>query len=51
MMQLTKIIVELYRNFDLTLEFPDKEWTVSGGWLTRQSDMEMIIAKREGVPI
>lgn len=46
MMQLTKIIVELYRNFDITLESPDKEWVVSGGWLTRQTEMEMILTKR-----
>ncbi|KAI0865193.1 cytochrome P450 oxidoreductase [Xylaria cubensis] len=46
MMQLTKIIVELYRNYDIMLAQPEKEWKVSGGWLTRQSDMPMIIGKR-----
>ncbi|KAI3321861.1 cytochrome P450 [Xylariaceae sp. AK1471] len=46
MMQLTKIIVELYRNFQITLANPDKEWKVSGGWLTRQSEMDMILTKR-----
>ncbi|KAI0096639.1 cytochrome P450 oxidoreductase [Nemania sp. FL0031] len=46
MMQLTKIIVELYRNFDIMLAHPEKEWKVSGGWLTRQTDMDMIIGKR-----
>ncbi|KAI1097219.1 cytochrome P450 [Jackrogersella minutella] len=46
MMQLTKIIVELYRNFDIKLANPDKEWTVSGGWLTRQTDMETVLTKR-----
>ncbi|KAI0469329.1 cytochrome P450 [Xylaria cf. heliscus] len=46
MMQLTKIIVELYRNFQITLADPGKEWKVSGGWLTRQTDMDMILAKR-----
>jgi cytochrome P450 len=46
MMQLTKIIVELYRNFDIKLADPDKEWTVSGGWLTRQSNMEAVLTKR-----
>ncbi|CAN8104061.1 unnamed protein product [Discula destructiva] len=47
MMQLTKIIVELYRNFHITLENPEKDWTVSGGWLTRQSDMGMILTTRK----
>ncbi|KAI1495958.1 cytochrome P450 [Biscogniauxia marginata] len=46
MMQLTKIIVELYRNFDITLVNPDKEWRVSGGWLTRQTEMDMFLTKR-----
>ncbi|KAI1751875.1 cytochrome P450 [Xylaria castorea] len=46
MMQLTKIIVELYRNFEITLAQPDKEWKISGGWLTRQTEMDMILTKR-----
>ncbi|KAI1138397.1 cytochrome P450 [Hypoxylon sp. FL0543] len=46
MMQLTKIIVELYRNFDIKLANPDKDWTVSGGWLTRQTEMGMVLTKR-----
>jgi hypothetical protein len=46
MMQLTKIIVELYRNFDIKLANPDKEWVVSGGWLTRQTEMDMVLIKR-----
>lgn len=49
MMQLTKIIVELYRNFEITLANPDKDWTVSGGWLTRQSDMDVVLTKRSTV--
>ncbi|CRG87516.1 hypothetical protein PISL3812_04534 [Talaromyces islandicus] len=47
MMQLTKIVVELYRNFDILLANPDKEWTVSGGWLTRQSEMDMVLKRRK----
>ncbi|KAI1288713.1 cytochrome P450 [Xylaria venustula] len=46
MMQLTKIIVELYRNFEITLANPDKEWKVSGGWLTRQTGMDVVLTKR-----
>ncbi|XDG03462.1 hypothetical protein ABKA04_003077 [Annulohypoxylon sp. FPYF3050] len=46
MMQLTKIIVELYRNFDINLANADKEWTVSGGWLTRQTHMDIVLSKR-----
>ncbi|KAI0192472.1 cytochrome P450 oxidoreductase [Astrocystis sublimbata] len=46
MMQLTKIITELYRHYDIMLAHPEREWKVSGGWLTRQSDMDMIIGKK-----
>ncbi|KAI0010206.1 cytochrome P450 [Xylariaceae sp. FL0662B] len=46
MMQLTKIIVELYRNFNIKLTNPDKDWNVSGGWLTRQTEMGMTLTKR-----
>ncbi|KAI8946322.1 cytochrome P450, partial [Xylaria longipes] len=49
MMQLTKIIVELYRNFEIALVDPNKDWTVSGGWLTRQSDMDVVLSKRAAV--
>ncbi|KAI1173081.1 cytochrome P450 [Nemania sp. FL0916] len=47
MMQLTKIIVELYQNFQITLVNPDKTWKVSGGWLTRQTDMDVVLTKRD----
>ncbi|TRX98040.1 hypothetical protein FHL15_001250 [Xylaria flabelliformis] len=49
MMQLTKIIVELYRNFEITLVNPEKDWKVSGGWLTRQSDMDVVLTKRPAI--
>jgi hypothetical protein len=51
MMQLMKIIVEIYRNFDVKLADPKKEWRVSGGWLTRQTDMNMILEKRLDISI
>ncbi|KAM3081914.1 hypothetical protein ACMFMG_004378 [Clarireedia jacksonii] len=43
MMQIAPVIVELYRNFDIKLADPGKEWHVSGGWLTRQTEMDMIL--------
>ncbi|KAI1811398.1 cytochrome P450 [Poronia punctata] len=46
MMQLTKIIAELYRNFQITLVKPDSDWKVTGGWLTRQTEMDAILTKR-----
>lgn len=46
MMQITKVILELYRNFEIKLADPSRAWQVSGGWLTRQTQMHMIIRKR-----
>lgn len=46
MMQITKVVVELYRNFEIELADPSKDWHVSGGWLTRQTQMDMILRKR-----
>ncbi|KAL9065628.1 MAG: hypothetical protein Q9157_007414 [Trypethelium eluteriae] len=46
MMQLLKVIVELYRHFDIELADPKKEWHISGGWLTRQTQMDMVLTKK-----
>ncbi len=45
-MQIFKVIVELYRNFDMELANPEKEWHVSGGWLTRQTQMDMVLTQK-----
>lgn len=46
MMEITKLIVELYRNFDIELPDPDHEWDVGGNWLTTQTNMDMAFTKR-----
>lgn len=45
-MQILKVITELYRNFDIVLARPGEEWSVSGGWLTRQTRMDMKLTER-----
>lgn len=45
-MQILKVITELYRHFDIELAEPEKEWHVSGGWLTRQTAMDMRLTER-----
>ena len=45
-MQMLKIITTLYRNFDIELADPKQEWRVSGGWLTRQTRMDMKLTER-----
>ena len=43
MMVLRKLTIEFYRRFDAELENPEKPWKVHGGWVTRQTDMNMIV--------
>lgn len=40
-MQIFKVIAELYHNFGIQLVDPEKDWQVCGGWLTRQTLMDM----------
>lgn len=44
-MQILKVMVELYRNFDIELARPEEDWHVSGAWLTRQTHMDMKLSK------
>ncbi|TEY22101.1 hypothetical protein BOTCAL_1612g00010 [Botryotinia calthae] len=46
MMLIKKLTVEIYRSFEVVLADPEKEWRVSGGWLTRQTNMNMVLEKR-----
>ncbi len=43
MMQITKVVVEFYRHFDAVLAEPEKEWYVHGSWVTKQTDMDMVL--------
>lgn len=45
MMEMTKLVVELYRTFDFELAVPDRNWTFDGSWLTAQGNMDMIVKK------
>lgn len=44
MMQIVKVLFELYRHFDFQLVSPEVDWTVCGSWLTRQTDMDMVLS-------
>lgn len=46
MMQIVKLVFELYRQFDISLAAPEDEWEVEGGWLTKQTKMDMVFAER-----
>ncbi len=44
-MQIHKLIVELYRNFDIELAEPEKEWHIQGGWIAKQTGMDMLVSQ------
>ncbi|KAF1956869.1 cytochrome P450 [Byssothecium circinans] len=43
--QLSKLLVEFLREYDVRLKDPLKEWHVHGSWVTRQSDMDMVVSR------
>lgn len=48
MMQMVKLVFELYRHFEIGLPEPAREWKVSGGWITKQMGMDLVFVEREG---
>ncbi|KAK3307745.1 cytochrome P450 [Chaetomium strumarium] len=44
-LEMWKVVFELYRNFDITLA-SDKEWTINGSWFTPQRGIEAIFKPR-----
>ncbi|KAF7862479.1 hypothetical protein EAF04_007352 [Stromatinia cepivora] len=49
MMQISKLVVEFYRRFDAVLTHPQREWSVMGGWVTKQTDMNMLVTSIQGL--
>ena len=47
-MQMVKLVFELYRRFEIGLPDPEKKWKVSGGWITKQTEMDLVFVEREG---
>jgi hypothetical protein len=46
MLQASKLVTEFYRRFDARLAHPEREWKVHGSWVTKQTDMDMIVTAR-----
>ncbi|KAJ2983966.1 hypothetical protein NUW58_g6157 [Xylaria curta] len=46
MMMVSKAVLEFYRRFDATLALPPPEhtWKVHGSWVTKQTEMDMIVS-------
>ncbi|KAK0635963.1 hypothetical protein B0T17DRAFT_517757 [Bombardia bombarda] len=47
MMQMCKFIVEFYRHFEVELSHPEREWHFVGNWVTKQTDMDMLVTPLE----
>ncbi|KAI0446170.1 benzoate 4-monooxygenase cytochrome P450 [Xylaria telfairii] len=45
MMQLYKFVTEFYRHFHASLAEPEKEWNVVGNWVTKQTEMDMLLTR------
>lgn len=45
MMMITKVVFEFYRRYDAVLEHPEREWVVHGSWVTKQTNMDMVVRK------
>ncbi|KAI9842249.1 MAG: hypothetical protein M1837_007394 [Sclerophora amabilis] len=46
LMQILKLIAELFRHFDIELADPNKRWHVEGTWITKQTGMDMVFLDR-----
>lgn len=45
MAQASKVIVELLRQFEFQLPQTNNEWHVHGSWVTKQTNMNMIVSR------
>ncbi|KAB8293722.1 hypothetical protein EYC80_009207 [Monilinia laxa] len=49
LMQIGKMVVEFYRRFDAVLIHSERDWNVMGGWVTKQTDMNMLVTAQTKV--
>lgn len=45
MMQIYKFITEFYRHFTFKLTSPEKDWHVISNWVTKQTEMDMLVTQ------
>lgn len=43
MMTMSKLVVEFYRRYDAKLPDPVREWKVHGSWVTKQTELDMLV--------
>ncbi|KAI1463443.1 benzoate 4-monooxygenase cytochrome P450 [Daldinia caldariorum] len=45
MLMVSKLVMEFYRRYDAALAHPEKGWRVHGSWVTKQTEMDMVISR------
>jgi hypothetical protein len=40
---ITKLMVEFFQQYDIALAHPEKKWRVHGSWVTKQTEMNMVV--------
>jgi hypothetical protein len=45
MMQIYKFVTEFYRHFASELASPETHWHVVGNWVTKQTEMDMLVTQ------
>lgn len=46
MLEMTKVVPQVLRNFDLEWAEPDMDWTINGYWFAKQSGLIMKLHSR-----
>jgi cytochrome P450 len=47
LMEMTKIVLQLLREFEVGLKEPKKEWTVKNVWFVQQRGLERVLRRRK----
>jgi hypothetical protein len=46
LMEMSKVVPQLLREYKLTLANPDKPWKIQNMWFVQQSDLEVLLECR-----
>lgn len=47
MLEMSKLVPQLYRRFDFELSHPEKEWTLHDYWFVKQTGLICRVIKRK----
>lgn len=43
MIQIYKLVAAFFLKFDVQMAHPERPWKVMGSWVTKQTDMDMVV--------